>query len=64
VAWRASLRRFVRLLKDADVESDPAVPARFTSPHGRERFRLTFDEDAAAYDRSRPGPPPPLFVTL
>jgi len=46
------------------VAGDPASPGRLTSRSGRERFRLTFDEDAAAYDASRPVPPNEVFDDL
>jgi SAM-dependent methyltransferase len=46
------------------VAADPILPARFTSQSGREQFRLTFDEDAAAYDASRPVPPAEVFDEL
>ena len=46
------------------MTADPFVPARFTSQSGREHFRLTFDEDAAAYDASRPVPPAEVFDDL
>ena len=46
------------------MAADPILPARFTSQSGREQFRLTFDEDAAAYDASRPVPPAEVFDEL
>jgi SAM-dependent methyltransferase len=51
--------------QDQDVVmADPQLSARLTSKLGRERFRLTFDEDAAAYDASRPVPPVEVFDDL
>ena len=46
------------------VAADPALPARFTSRSGREHFRITFDEDATAYDASRPVAPAVVFDDL
>src|SRR4051794_4843907 len=46
------------------MPADPALPARFTSRAGREHFRLTFDEDAGAYDVSRPVAPGAVFDEL
>ena len=46
------------------MAGDPALPARFTSRAGRERFRLSFDEDAPAYDATRPVPPLEVFDDL
>jgi SAM-dependent methyltransferase len=46
------------------MAADPFLPARFNSRGGREHFRLTFDEDAAAYDASRPVPPADVFDEL
>ena len=50
--------------QDPVVTADPALPPRLTSHAGRERYRLTFDEDAVAYDASRPVPPPEVFDDL
>jgi len=49
---------------DRVVTADPALPPRLTSQAGRERYRLTFDEDAVAYDASRPVPPAEVFDDL
>jgi SAM-dependent methyltransferase len=46
------------------VAADPAVPARFTWKPNRDHFRLSFDEDAAAYDASRPVSPAAVFDDL
>lgn len=46
------------------MAADPFLPRRFTSQSGREHFRLTFDEDAAAYDASRPVAPAEVFDDL
>jgi SAM-dependent methyltransferase len=46
------------------VSADPGLPAHLTSQAGRELYRLTFDEDAAAYDASRPVPPAEVFDDL
>jgi len=46
------------------VMADPQLSARLTSKLGREHFRLTFDEDAAAYDASRPVQPAEVFDDL
>lgn len=45
-------------------DADPALPAPFTTRSARERFRLSFDEDAAAYDATRPVAPPEVFDEL
>lgn len=49
---------------DPAVTAEPALPPRLGSQDGRERFRLTFDEDALAYDTSRPVPPTHVFDDL
>ena len=46
------------------MSADPDLPPRLTSLAGREQYRLTFDEDAAAYDASRPVAPAQVFDDL